>query len=1143
MPTINLYGITLDTGDYGSGIITSDGSTALNSSIWNYSTNPTVVGGTGINIEVCITNLTSGNQRAQHVFTVKTGMSVNEVFLTGIHYWSADNIVTRWPRNSGTVSPFFWGRNATYPIQFKVPFMGVDDGIRICSVSCNYKMPMEYVGLMTDGLANYSLQLIADRSPNGDNINGRAPVDWYASGESRCFNIYIGISSGITNRNCVQSISQYAEWYKSNFPYNHPPRINGRILGINLSQGDQASTINTPFDNDRKYHSSNPTNHQVLTHSNTFTYPYNHPKLCSGWIQLLTSWIDYKLLKQNNYNGVMLWGTSGTSGSIFDFFPSIVSNLPDNLYNTLTEINTWSQRRNINVYFWAGQALGKYQLSGWNSDLYNTLSSGYYNLSAGSFNLSNNAIGRWCINPTGHDQIVRNFHSGVFLYTNGAGLDACPPVSSDPWVTGYTHQFRQQFPNSLFSVESVLEDISLNLCPNCYFPHTEFKGRCAFLEEVTSGYQPLVVINYFTDFYNPMVNLGTGTEIDAKTSLTNRVVEIENNGGCVIQGFELSSIIFPTSYILPNNFEYHESLDFTNKTLNSCDITSVSSSDQNIILSTGFNFHWQNLYNFIVNSWSSGYDKCLIDARNILNLSDIRYNSDYVVDRILDTAASAFIQAKLFRGDLDIGWLGYPCLFGINESINYESDTLNPLYISGYLNWTSGINRINYRYGVYKPWYNYTNFISPNIIDVSGGDTISNYNIWSLRNIYENSLYLAQNVIHTYPIYSPYYDQSEPFAGKPVNISGLNYATNNCINYANGIILYSKNPSVQLSSGIWKPVSTGISNWNIINSGAFNIKLGGSLISVTGLNFTSVSSYDDVANIVQNTINSILTNINYNNLYFYPFKLGTIDVKWNVSNYFNFSLNPELSSIEDVIVGTISPPDNLFNRTFIEILDYSGNNYTNINTSNLLGLSSGFTYGNRNIDEWTNWATSSNWWTIFSNGLCSEGDTIHCTSMWPEEMWPSEYTMWPQEMWPYCIENLIDLTSGCICIIPIDLIRNDYIEVNYLYNQNIYTNMINKDNIDVNYIYNIIENTSLIKSYDINIGFISTTGFIVNLTNKYNISSNLIYNNFINSNLQYQVVDDTNFVNQGVFITDMRRIYTLSTALCINNSDCNCQII
>lgn len=354
--------------------------------------------------------------------------------------------------------------------------------------------------------------------------------DLFDSGETKSINVWLRSTKTNpgTEAAALSCLQPYIDHMQENFPYDPPPIPRRRTLGIFIGQ-KEAYTL---------FGKDNPT---IPPGRSYWAWGGLRPYEFSGWYDFLDACTGQDLtdlyptirnyggpdyLKANNYDSILLWLASGHDYSSADnFFPSVFSNLPENLRNTVDEVPQWIEDKGIKVYLWFGHGLARIQTGDWNSDNELVLSDGMYHVVTGSektqllklsiedhletgyggTTISMNDAQTWTLRP----EALEDFENNVFeclKYFSGIGLDAMREPCQDYWVLDILRQMRDRFPDKWFAAEGHKTHLVEHVARNYFFgtgsngytgvSQHGYYGRCPLLDLIYPGYKSTAHIQY-----------------------------------------------------------------------------------------------------------------------------------------------------------------------------------------------------------------------------------------------------------------------------------------------------------------------------------------------------------------------------------------------------------------------------------------------------------------------------------------------------------------------------------------------------------------------------------------------------------------------------------------------------------------------
>jgi len=430
----------------------------------------------GINLDVTVRNLTTGNMPAlkwridcgwgaSGVGNVPTG-----IFLADIS-WKNRPIGAQYVnslRNSfWGISFFSTGNDANAGLN--IPAMCLHAGTRAIGIANNY--PYAHVLRTVIVSGSYGIESFGDHSYTAD--HGTEKInDFYASGESRSWNIWLRECSGypVTTGVSLAMIQPYTDWFTSAWPNQRPPVMSGRIHGQFFGQTES---------------SGNPRGYNIISG----VYPSSGTV---DWNTVLETFFPSPAnMAAKGENGVMIWCLPGKIPN-YEFPMNIAQSTPENLASKFYQVNDWSRANGVKVYLYIGAGYLYYQPSGnWNDPFLrmelDTATVTGYNLATAT---------RHAINPVAHDICKLNIDNGALVWFDGIGLDAMPDVVLRPYMTGVLQTLRNERPGKFILAEAFKTPQTQSYIPCTYYPSYRWDGlRCPWLDTVFPGYQNWAILN------------------------------------------------------------------------------------------------------------------------------------------------------------------------------------------------------------------------------------------------------------------------------------------------------------------------------------------------------------------------------------------------------------------------------------------------------------------------------------------------------------------------------------------------------------------------------------------------------------------------------------------------------------------------
>jgi hypothetical protein len=497
------------TGFYNRTNVTHFNSVAVNTGVLNVVVTPTVVT-SGVDIDVTITNLTSGNQSGIN-FSFDIGWGQSGVNPLPTHVWLADPSWNRDPVVTGyddVRANYYGSRN----------FTSTDINRGLWS-SC---MVFEHTGGRAIGIStNYPATCRLRTSYSGTNchayINGFItgtssaygsviPQDFFSSGETMNFKVWLREHSGspVTTGVSLNLCQPYIDWCQSTFTnYRNSLRSNGRVYGFFMALGVVGN-------------SGNPRYYGILNSGTVRPW-----ETTTNWADIFSGLPRPEQLKAKGFDSIMFWNPAGHQPST-DFISNSLEAMPDHLINRLWQIKQWSIANNIKVYSYHGNTWTTYNTNatGWDSpQIYNqNVNSGILDV-----NYTFQQLRKPTINATGNDLIRRNTTNGWLVWTDGLGMDAMASLLSNPWVTGSLIEMRNKRPDGVIFSENYTDDRTSFYCLSSYYPYNQWDGlRCELANRLYGNNDAFIIINQF-DYANP-------TTLSGRQNFVSGVLQAEAAG-------------------------------------------------------------------------------------------------------------------------------------------------------------------------------------------------------------------------------------------------------------------------------------------------------------------------------------------------------------------------------------------------------------------------------------------------------------------------------------------------------------------------------------------------------------------------------------------------------------------------------------
>lgn len=434
----------------------------------------------GLDITVTVTNVSDSTSIKWPEFRVGIGLSSAMT-----HYWASDGPgkFRRIARGTPVIATFYGG-----VLLHNV--MCLDDNAgNLVGVGCDYPYLTGWVWF-TASPGTVSV-IPGFTSPS----QKRVMPDYIRPGETKTIRFWVRHKAAIDEANALDSLQPYVDWMQATYPWDPPPKLYGRLLYFNLA--GPGSGVNTPGSDGRAYRSD---------------IGDKHISQYRGFSELLDAIVarfgGVTNMRRHSYVGMMLWTLSGFGlESDWNFFPSCLSNLPPNLFNTLHEIPQWVTRNNFRIFPWMGRTHSGIQLGAWDTDVVSPLATGNYDTddSRGNPVFDANNWAPWSLRPEAGDfWEVNTFRAPLFF--TGAGFDADASACLDPWILNVHRELRRRAPHFWACTEAVHEDKSWQYFPTMYFQNTDvfgtegsYQGRCPLMERIYPGHEAVVFLYHEGD--------------------------------------------------------------------------------------------------------------------------------------------------------------------------------------------------------------------------------------------------------------------------------------------------------------------------------------------------------------------------------------------------------------------------------------------------------------------------------------------------------------------------------------------------------------------------------------------------------------------------------------------------------------------
>ena len=478
------------TGFYNSGNIRYFNGTSVPTGIFNISITTSPVT-SGIDIDITVTNLTSGNQSGiAWNFDMGWGVSGTDPLPNNV--WLADPSFNRDALPTGFVdikANFYGTSNYTsndINRSLWSPCMVFDrSGTRAIGFSTNYPNPIRITPTMS-GTRPVIYTQGCQITPAHPTYGTFMPQDFFTSGSSITFKAWLREHSGsvMTTGIALDLCKPYTDWFATNFPNRrNVPANKKRVYGFFFAQSES---------------SGNPRSYNIFSGG---LQPWNSS---TDWFKLFDTLPSPAKLKSKGCEGIMFWNMAGTSPG--QDFPSVsFTDLPSHLREKVWQIPEWGRKNNINVYAYHASTWYIYQDKNWNDPFkYNSIQR------SGSLgtDFTFQQATRPVFSPTGYQKIKDETINGWLVYTDALGMDACPSVTAVPWVSGALIEIRESRPNKFVFTEALTDDRSQSFCLSAYYPYRQWDGiNCPLVNRLFGDNNNIIIINQF-DYPNPTTLAG-----------------------------------------------------------------------------------------------------------------------------------------------------------------------------------------------------------------------------------------------------------------------------------------------------------------------------------------------------------------------------------------------------------------------------------------------------------------------------------------------------------------------------------------------------------------------------------------------------------------------------------------------------------
>lgn len=535
--------------DYTSGkMLRLDGGTP-SAAIWDITVTGVLVT-SGIDITITVRNKTSGNQESLDcMFPI--GWGTTGTVTDPTHCWLADHSYKRQPLTSGyahtTIRASEFGQNyyliSGVSRSINIPAVAIDAGTRLISYSTNYPYPCAIKFQMISG-GIYGCELDTYRRYFSTVEAGfTAPRDFYTSGETRSWNVWLREVSGytVTTGVAVEAQRPFINWISGAYPVNRPPLVTGRIYGYFLSIPQGSNT-------------GNPRNYAVTSGIQPWSDSIT-------WTDVLENHIPPPAdLKNRGFNGVMIWAAAGFEQDEV-FAPSDFRNLPRGLKNSVNEFMDWGRSNDLDVYIYQGGGYWGYQTGDWASPvLYAeniTYTGGTDTGNYPQFNLA--TATRPVISPSAIVEWNINNRDGWMIWSDGMAFDAAIDVFRNSGIMPLMLELRRMFPDKMILAENLKTIYDQTVRQSAHYPYTWWdRQRCPLQESIMPGYQNFALFNRFEEPFTPYSDT-TGR------AYVSGIFEAEALGLSFITLCDPTTFyLIPTTGVLTNRNSLYPSGKFTN---------------------------------------------------------------------------------------------------------------------------------------------------------------------------------------------------------------------------------------------------------------------------------------------------------------------------------------------------------------------------------------------------------------------------------------------------------------------------------------------------------------------------------------------------------------------------------------------------
>lgn len=394
--------------------------------------------------------------------------------------------------------------------------------------------------------------------------------------------------------------------------------------------------------------------------------------------------------------------------------------------------------------------------------------------------------------------------------------------------------------------------------------------------------------------------------------------------------------------------------------------------------------------------WDVEGDYCNVTTITVWPLGVSEAQADANLERFKSLYNRTKAQlAALGRTDIRVGYYGAPFAANTYYGALYWADPVTyAAHATAGAQFANSLVRTNQRYsnGTYvtTPFEDYNDFYAPSYYPLYGG--------WSVADIVEadaikgSMTKIIEVYGHSRPIYPfllPTFFEAgalNPLTGMAQKGTLAQRLNRQCFeSEADGAIMwYATRASTRYTNHRFTPtVAKTISQWQAVTNGCFILSVDCFPVMVTGLNFSTIASMNDVCSVIQNGINTKIATITINPSSYSvwwtsspvaPRNIGDITVTWD-NSVSKFIINSSRGTTK-IPSGHNFPPD--FEKSYFVIKPWSswGSSQgalpgTDLGTAEWIGNHSLWTDATititDNATEYERWAEGSEWWNSYKS--------------------------------------------------------------------------------------------------------------------------------------------------------------------------------